>query len=394
MENKEINPRIWKGNAEFLKDSKYYIKDNIHYKFQQVGNTEQLVDNNESITPTTDKGYLDFNLVFEKLTTLNKTEEVLNVERFAKENAIFIKKYQYKDSNTSDVVRFGINTNKKELETELSSYNEIIRTNLSGNFLDKMSNISGETNYGKFIKAISPTDIEKDIVNNAIEYLKHTDNKTVLVDVFPRVLKETADNKVGTIDLTKGIENHTALLYKILDNKILIIDPNNPQFSAFLQNVSPDIIQSSYRADDKIYTRAGNSGPETWRGCIDIAVKLAFVLNNSQTNYLDILSIIKSPEVKLITNNPIIDDNIFYSKSHPVREKQTSDFEIVMLFNNNLKQKAELFNKQQDFLNNAKEQADKKLLNMFEDALIFHHDISATDFNQEIQGCFLMGEDN
>jgi len=161
-----------------------------------------------------------------------------------------------------------------------------------------------------------------------------------------------------------------------------------------LQNVSPDIIQSSYRADDKIYTRAGNSGPETWRGCIDIAVKLAFVLNNSQTNYLDIPSIIKSPEVKLITNNPIIDDNIFYSKSHPVREKQTSDFEIVMLFNNNLKQKAELFNKQQDFLNNAKEQADKKLLNMFEDALISHHDISATDFNQEIQGCFLMGEDN
>jgi hypothetical protein len=65
-----------------------------------------------------------------------------------------------------------------------------------------------------------------------------------------------------------------------------------------------------------------------------------------------------------------------------------------MLFNNNLKQKAELFNKQQDFLNNAKEQADKKLLNMFEYALISHHDISATDFNQEIQGCFLMGEDN
>ena len=132
MENKEINPRIWKGNAEFLKDSKNYVKiEGLHYNWQQVGNTEQLVDNNESITPTTDKGYLDFNLVFEKLTTLNKTEEVLNVERFAKENAIFIKKYQYKDSNTSDVVRFGINLKNKELFTELDNYNTNLNKDLA-----------------------------------------------------------------------------------------------------------------------------------------------------------------------------------------------------------------------------------------------------------------------
>lgn len=339
MESKEINPRIWKGNAEFLKDSKYYVKDNIHYKFQPVGNTEQLVDNNESITPTTDKGYLDFNLVFEKLGELtkieDKTDEIKNVTEFAEAEAIFIKKYQYKDIENSDVVRFGINTNKKELGAELSNYNETIRESLSGGFLEKMSNISGETNYGKFINAITPTGIEKDIVNNAIQYLNHTGNKTVLVDVFPRVLKETTDNKVGTIDLTKGIENHAVLLYKTLANKILIIDPNNPQFSAFLKNVSPDII-SSYRVDDKIYTRAGNSGPEAWRDCIDIAVKLAFVLNNSQTNYLDIPSIIKSPEVKLITNNPIIDDNIFYSKIFPVREKQKSDLKKIIDFHQKL----------------------------------------------------------
>jgi hypothetical protein len=222
----------------------------------------------------------------------------------------------------------------------------------------------------------------------------NTDSKTVLVDVFPRVLDSKAEGTpVGTIKLSGNIETHTALLYNT-GEKILVIDPNNPQFSAFLENVNPTHIQSSYRANDKIYTRAGESGLESWRDCIDIAVKLAFVLNASENNYKDVKGIIYSPEVKLITNNPVIDNKIFYSKNKVIREKQTSDFEKIILFNQNLEQKAELFNKQQDFLDKAKEQADQKLLNMFENALISHNDVTPIDFNKEIVECFLMGEDH
>lgn len=333
MLSNEENLKVSKENDvywnQILNDSKFYFKINPQNKKYEI-------DNNESITPTTDKGYLDFNLVSKKLEQLKLTESEESIKYFQslEKQGMFVKKYQYKDSEISDVIRFGINTKKEGLVEDLLIYNKNIRDNLSGNFLEKMSNISGESNYGKFIKAVQPTDIEKNIVNNAIQHLKDTNSKTILVDVFPRTLKQTESNKVGTIDLTKGVESHTALLYNNGTN-ILIIDPNNPQFSAFLQNINP-CIQSSYRADDKIYTRHGESGPDLWRDCIDIAVKLAFVLNHSKENYKDIKSIIESKYVKSLSNNDLLDNDIFYSEFVPIRKKQTSNLEDVFSFSKDL----------------------------------------------------------
>ena len=257
-------------------------------------------------------------------------EDPLSVEQVAQtgEQPInsfpyYIDAYNHPSLETSRVLRFGINTHREELRGELGEYNLQQRQSLSG-ILEKMSNISGDSNYGKFVDSITPTNIEMEVVNNAIQHLMDTDNKTVLIDLFPRVLKKAMNKEVGNIDLTQDVETHTALLYKTTTN-ILVIDPNNPQFSAFLKNVNPDIIQSSYRANDKIYERVGDAGPNSWRDCIDIAVKLAFVLNNSQTQYHNTQSIIKSPEVKQITNNNEIDETIFYSKNNLVREKQKSD---------------------------------------------------------------------
>jgi len=392
----KINSKIGIMKGKSFLDELEFVKYEGLYKEVEVGHEIHLVDNNESITPTTDKGYLDIELISKKLVEFKKEKDIELTKILLNatiEKGLFVKKYSYDadETNNSQVLRFGINTSQKGLVEELINYNKLFRESLSGN-LEKMSNISGESNYGKFISTINPTDVETNIVKTAIHYLMNTDNKTVLVDVFPRVLKETPENKVGTIDFIKGIETHTTLLYNT-GEKVLVIDPNNPQFSAFLKNVNP-IIQSSYRADDKVYARAGESGPESWRDCIDIAVKLAFVLNTSETNYKDVAGIIHSPEVKLITNNPVIDDKIFYSKNKVIREKQTSDFKKIILFNQNLEQKAELFNKQQDFLDKAKEQADQKLLNMFENALISHSDVTSVDFNKEIPECFLMGQED
>ena len=66
----DIDPRIWKANFDFLKDGHNYIakeEDLYHYKLQKVGKSEQLVDNNESITPTTDKGYLNKEIFFQEV---------------------------------------------------------------------------------------------------------------------------------------------------------------------------------------------------------------------------------------------------------------------------------------------------------------------------------------
>jgi hypothetical protein len=394
----KINSKIDIMKGKSFLDKLEFVKYEGLYKEVEVDHQIYLVDNNESVTPTTDKGYLDVELVSKKLVEFKKEQDIeltkilLNA---TSEKGLFVKKYSYDadETDNSQVLRFGINTNQKGLIEELINYNKLFRESLSGN-LEKMSNISGESNYGKFVSTITPTDVKTNIVKTAIHYLMNTDSKTVLVDVFPRVLDSKAEGTpVGTIKLSGNIETHTALLYNT-GEKILVIDPNNPQFSAFLENVNPTHIQSSYRANDKIYTRAGESGLESWRDCIDIAVKLAFVLNASENNYKDVKGIIYSPEVKLITNNPVIDNKIFYSKNKVIREKQTSDFEKIILFNQNLEQKAELFNKQQDFLDKAKEQADQKLLNMFENALISHNDVTPIDFNKEIVECFLMGEDH
>jgi hypothetical protein len=394
----KINSKIDIMKGKSFLDKLEFVKYEGLYKEVEVDHQIYLVDNNESVTPTTDKGYLDVELVSKKLVEFKKEQDIeltkilLNA---TSEKGLFVKKYSYDadETDNSQVLRFGINTNQKGLIEELINYNKLFRESLSGN-LEKMSNISGESNYGKFVSTITPTDVKTNIVKTAIHYLMNTDSKTVLVDVFPRVLDSKAEGTpVGTIKLSGNIETHTALLYNT-GEKILVIDPNNPQFSAFLENVNPTHIQSSYRANDKIYTRAGESGLESWRDCIDIAVKLAFVLNASENNYKDVKGIIYSPEVKLITNKPVIDNKIFYSKNKVIREKQTSDFEKIILFNQNLEQKAELFNKQQDFLDKAKEQADQKLLNMFENALISHNDVTPIDFNKEIVECFLMGEDH
>ena len=335
----KINSKIGIMKGKSFIDELEFVKYEGLYKEVEVGHKIHLVDNNESITPTTDKGYLNIELLGKKLIEFKKEQDAQLAESMIKattEAGLFVKKYSYDGDKTdnSQVLRFGINTSQKGLIEGLNNYNKLFRESLSGN-LEKMSNISGESNYGKFVSTITPTDVETNIVKMAIQYLMNTDNKTVLVDVFPRVLKETPENKVGTIDFIKGIETHTTLLYNT-GEKILIIDPNNPQFSAFLKSVNPMLMQASYRADDKIYTRAGDSGLASWRDCIDIAVKLAFVLNISKTNYTDVTSIIHSPEIKLITNNPVIDDKIFYSTKNLVREKQKSNIEKVNDFNEKL----------------------------------------------------------
>jgi len=358
MEKKEsdIDPRIWKGNAEFLKDTKNYVKTEDKYYWQEAGKTKQLIDNNESITPTTDKGYLDFGLVIEQLKNLQKEAEIINVEEFAKSNAIFIKKYQYKDSNTSDVVRFGINLKNKDLFTELDNYNTNLNKDLALNPNDAKSNISNETKYKDFSnKYIKLTSFEKLAIQSTIDYLESSTNNIALVDVFKRESKQTVDSQnkkiiianVGEIN-PRELDTHTALLYKTIENKILVIDPSNPIFSAHIAKFSDNIVATPTVNDKyKIYTPIGKDtekgkkleselksvtgySKDQYRDCIDVAVKIAFSLKKDDTQYKKIEEILNSTAIKLITNNKAIDK---ISSENPIvsnRLKQASDYSKII----------------------------------------------------------------
>ena len=363
----DIDPNIWRQNIRYLEEAQY--------------ETIPEIDEHESITPTTNKGHLSleskksfFGEVISKLDVLreqNKKNEDFftqvkgnfqNKEDLGKflnsqEEAltglsldkVLVKKYQYKTSDTSKVLRFGINIQHKELLEELNIYNNQLTAKVNNALQSKLekqsdiSNISGATKYAPFReKYISLTSTEELVVKNAVKYLDSSSNKIALVDIFPREFNNK-NTGVGTINI-KNLDTHTALLYKTSGNKILVIDPNNPMFSSHLSKYQDDYytLQTLCTTDpsSKIYSRpeGTNTGynKEKYRDCIDIAVKIAFVLNNSGNSYENFDEIMNSQVIKLITNNSNIDGLIF-TNHDLIRQKQSSSFEKIIDCNQKMK---------------------------------------------------------
>ena len=234
MMSKEIDPNILRQNIKYLRELEYSLVTDF--------------DEHESITPTTNKGHLTqeskkyfFEEVSKRLQELKEqneetdffqkvkgnfqnqeqvdhflTHQELALKSFVSDKT-FVKKYQYKDSKTSEVLRFGINTKYKELLTELALYNKQLVETVNDAIQNKLenksdiSNISNESKYKPFCqKYIDLTVSEKSVLTNAIEYLHDSTNKVVLVDIFPRKFNNK-NNDVGTIDVN-SLDTHTAIL--------------------------------------------------------------------------------------------------------------------------------------------------------------------------------------
>lgn len=391
MIQKEIDPNILRQNIKYLEKLEY--KPVVEF------------DEHESITPTTNKGHLTsdskkyfFEDVSKKLQELKEQNE--KVEKFYTEvqgnfqdqedlskfltlqeeelnklisDTIFVKKYQYKESKTSKVLRIGINSLNKPLKEWIEKeYNPLIKKEQIIQVSDVASILSKsikhkdpkeeeilkekDTKFQEFkLKAVKQiTPIEKSIVQQGIDYLDGTMDKTVLVDLFARHSKDGkyainyidkgVDYKSGHIKYTKdgNIESHTVVLCKE-NNKYLIIDPNNAEFSAILIGAHNDIrvcLSKKFQVYQPI-ENAEEQGllglkPYQWRDCIDIAVKLAFNLNkNNQKIELETFNkseVIKTDSLKNnisiqeITNNPDILNKIPEElKYYPVRVKQSSN---------------------------------------------------------------------
>jgi len=327
----------------------YYEEKIISYKTYDETQLNKHVSyiKTRSITPET----------FKSRRFIEETTQKIEISTENKQDIplYLIDEYQFeKKDTTSHVFHFRVNPYHKELKDELEKHNKnpLIETNIEN--IETKSNQSGKSaNTNKqeeFSKTIKLTEFENKLMKDVTKFLLEKETKTVLVDIFKR------DGKTGKVDLKLEedgrINTHTVVLYKN-ENKILVIDPNSPTFSSHLANFKSDTyhaltIEVSYSPNEiyKIYSKPEKTytGEKThtgyakdkWRDCIDIAVKLAFGLNDLSFQALDI--VYKSSFVKFITNNDKLDCNIFYKKTEPFRSKQSSDFEIVKNTNSKIQE--------------------------------------------------------
>lgn len=314
--------------------------------------------------------------------------------------AMFATRYAYEKKDgglQSDVVRFGINvsninTNKnvhdhnksisfspydlKDLSSVIqknitakaysknNSYKKLKDKKAQEQFLEeeKKKLITEQENKIKEYKNFSKqnlTKIELEILLKSIEFLKNNNVKTVIIDIFARANKDgqyEGDHKLsgkkyntGDIKYEKdgNIETHSVVLFKH-NNKYLVIDPSNAEFSNILIAGHDDVSVclskkfQVYKPDDN-----NNIGPssEQWRDCIDIAVKLAFNINTSKhdikINKFGIIeydSLKNDQSIQEVSNNPTlykkIPDELIYNF---VRAKQTSDIKYQKLLSEALK---------------------------------------------------------
>ena len=179
------------------------------------------------------------------------------------------------------------------------------------------------------------------LIKDAIGHLSKNTGNTVLVDIFAR----ESDGKIK-LQGSKP-ETHTIVLY---NNKkeLLVIDPSNSDFSKHLASNTNKMLISSALGGNvdilvspkqlRIYEpiNKDNIGPtpDLFRDCIDIAVKLAFGLNQLKSP-IDIKNIESLNVVKQISNNNDINDSIpddVLNEKHfvkiPLRIQQKSNIKI------------------------------------------------------------------
>ena len=168
--------------------------------------------------------------------------------------------------------------------------------------------------------------------NKPLTQIQEYPHNVVVVDIFAREQAKIKEDKYLP-------ETHTVVLWKKRDNKIVLIDPNNAKFSEHikeacqksfnkdltLSNIKKGIIYSTN--DKKTSYCDYNTEPQP-RDCIDIAVKIAFEINEQQSRRTN-LNDIETSTFNAISNNttlntdlPKVLDTTF------IREIQSSNYKV------------------------------------------------------------------
>jgi hypothetical protein len=159
-------------------------------------------------------------------------------------DAIFYQDTYHHAIWAAPIVHFGINSHNQSIRSSLTTHNTTQQPAMSASGVQ--SNVSSRASeYQKFSAVIIPTIYEQDLVRHAIYYLTNATapHKVVLVDVLPRALTAVPQHSINLGDIkvpsdpNVPILTHAVVLYKNSQGQVLVIDPNNPQFSGHLQHL-------------------------------------------------------------------------------------------------------------------------------------------------------------
>lgn len=161
---------------------------------------------------------------------------------------------------------------------------------------------------------------------SADEFIGRSPNNVVLVDTFVR-----EDNRIKNDGGKPAV--HTICLWKKRHDLFLLIDPTNSTFTENLKepiekllNVSIEISRprgQKFYASPFACPLIGTS-PETFRDCIDIAVKIAFHLNNSQAK--EIKPSEAQDGINILSNQAAVNGNVVgRANAIRLRELQSSN---------------------------------------------------------------------
>ena len=285
--------------------------------------------------------------VYNSVNAYSITPRVITSREYQDNTKLPIFTETYTD-NSIQITRYGIDAKSKNAnwanETKL-----VVNTNNPTLILEGKSSTSNtnKSHVGRVTQAkVEITPIEKHLLKQAIKYLTSvTDQRVVLLDIFERdfsievnkVTKATKDHggEVKFDDTQPKI--HCIALYKQPDNKILIVDPSNSDFSlhvqGFVNQIDTSLLLSEIKPGYKIYTvptskKTGDSA-ELYRDCIDIAVKIAIKIAFKLSNNLTALSSKNLGEtLEAIPNSAInteLKTIVTYATETPLKFLQQSD---------------------------------------------------------------------
>jgi hypothetical protein len=196
--------------------------------------------------------------------------------------------------------------------------------------------------------------VEEEVLARAIEKLNNISlpsefaegefaHNTVVVDILVR--------ENGSLKMMAGKaihETHAVVLWKPIKDRIFLIDPSKREYSEHIAKIlnsksgekagvsvpkiKEAIIYATQGKDPGPPSKDSDADPMP-RDCIDIAVKLAFEINEQEVRArthlgrepIEIVSIITLNTFNQISNRKLLNEALLYLDNTPIRELQSSD---------------------------------------------------------------------
>ena len=310
------------------------LRNQVSHKQEEITLLNQLYTYNSAHKNIKQKEEDNYTSLINKRDEVKLSQDIIRMRLFDEKREIqnfgFQTIYQEGIANSDDiktvlpaVFRYGLDSESPDLENIVGSYIEI-------GTLHPYEQALFDNAFKYLSKTISAEKYLSD--NNKVEY----PNNVVLVDIF--------DRSTGSINEGSD-QTHTIVLWKRKDNEIFLIDPSNINYSKHLSN-NFNVIPLE-PAKNIFY---GSAGKETGysdyltndpkpRDCVDIAVKIAFELNEQQkVSELDNLPQITDSLQKRLSNQKILAPHLILVKNDFVRTLQSSNKDTREIAFNTLNQ--------------------------------------------------------